>query len=85
MVEPMARKQVLVQLDDALVDRLDRFASALDQSRSELIRRAVDTYLDACEEAGEDAVTVAAYLRIPEDPAELAAFEALALQAWPDR
>ncbi|MGZ5213295.1 MAG: ribbon-helix-helix protein, CopG family [Actinomycetota bacterium] len=81
----MARKQVLVQLDDALVDRLDRVASALDLSRSELIRRAVDAYLDACEEAGEDARTVAAYLRVPDDPAELAAFESLALQAWPER
>ena len=50
----------------------------------ELIRRGVDAYLHACEEAGDDARTVAAYLRVPEDPAELAAFEALALQAWPD-
>jgi metal-responsive CopG/Arc/MetJ family transcriptional regulator len=84
MVATVGRRQVLVQLDDALVGRLDRVASALDVSRSELIRRGVDAYLDACEEAGEDARTVAAYLRIPEDPAELAAFEALALQAWPD-
>jgi metal-responsive CopG/Arc/MetJ family transcriptional regulator len=68
-----------------LVGRLDRATSALDVSRSELIRRAVDAYLDACEEAGEDALTVAAYLRVPEDPAELAVFETLALQAWPDR
>lgn len=74
-----------MQLDDALVDRLDRAASALELNRSELMRRAVDAYLEACEEAGEDARTVAAYLRVPEDPGELAAFEALALQAWPDR
>jgi metal-responsive CopG/Arc/MetJ family transcriptional regulator len=80
----MARKQVLVQLDDALVERLDRVASALDVSRSELIRRGVDAYLDACEEAGDDERTVAAYLRVPEDPAELAAFEALAAHAWPE-
>ena len=85
MVTSVARRQVLVQLDDALVGRLDRVASALDLSRSELIRRAVDAYLDACEEAGDDARAIAAYLRVPEDPAELAAFEALALQAWPDR
>jgi metal-responsive CopG/Arc/MetJ family transcriptional regulator len=85
MVAGVARKQVLVQLDDVLVGRLDRAASALALSRSVLIRRAVDAYLDACEEAGEDALAVAAYLRVPDDPAELAAFEALALQAWPDR
>ena len=85
MVAGVARRQVLVQFDDALVDRLDRAASALELNRSELLRRAVDAYLEACEEAGEDARTVAAYLRVPEDPEELAAFEALALQAWPDR
>jgi len=85
MVTSVARRQVLVQLDDALVDRLDRTASALELNRSELMRRAVDAYLEACEEAGEDARTVAAYLRVPEDPKELAAFEELALQAWPDR
>ena len=84
MVIGVGRRQVLVQLDDALVGRLDRVASALDVSRSELIRRGVDAYLDACEEAGDDARTVTAYVRVPEDPAELAAFEALALQAWPD-
>ena len=81
MVGTVARKQVLVQLDDALVGRLDRASSALDLNRSELIRRAVDAYLDACEEAGEDARTIAAYLRVPEDPVELAAFQSL--QAWP--
>ena len=85
MVAGVARKQVLVQLDDGLVGRLDSVASALDLSRSELIRRAVDAYLDACQEAGEDARTIAAYLRVPDDPAELAAFERLALKAWPDR
>ena len=76
---------MLVQLDDGLVHRLDRVASALDLNRSELIRRAVDSYLDACDEAGEDARTIAAYIRLPDDLRELAAFETLALQAWPDR
>ena len=85
MVSRVARKQVLVQLDDVSVDRLDRVAAGLDLNRSELIRRAVDVYLDACEEAGEDARAITAYLRVPEDPAELASFETLALQAWPDR
>ena len=49
------------------------------------VSAAVDAYLDACQEAGEDARTIAAYLRLPDDPAELAAFEELALKAWPDR
>jgi metal-responsive CopG/Arc/MetJ family transcriptional regulator len=84
MVDRMARKQVLVQLDDALVSRLDGAAEALDRNRSELIREALTAYLDAAEEAAWDARTIRAYLEVPEDPAELEAFEALALQAWPD-
>jgi metal-responsive CopG/Arc/MetJ family transcriptional regulator len=84
MVERMARKQVLVQLDDELVERLDGAAEALHRNRSELIREALAAYLDAGREAAWDAQTIRAYLEVPEDPAELAAFEALALQAWPD-
>ena len=83
MVAAVSRKQVLVQLDDTLVARLDRAAAALALNRSELIRRAIDAYLDACAEAGDDARTIEAYLRVPDDPIELAAFQAL--QAWPDR
>jgi metal-responsive CopG/Arc/MetJ family transcriptional regulator len=82
MVAQMARRQVLVQLDDGLVDRLDRAAEALGRNRSELIREAVSAYLDACREAGWDVRTVRAYLEIPEDPAELDAFARAA--AWPD-
>jgi metal-responsive CopG/Arc/MetJ family transcriptional regulator len=80
----MARKQVLVQLDDALVERLDRSARALELNRSEVIRQAVDAYLDACEEAVWDARTIRAYLEIPEDLAELEGFQRLAAAAWPE-
>lgn len=84
MVLGVARKQVLVQLDDALVERLDRSATALELNRSELIRQAVDAYLDACEEAAWDTRTVRAYLEIPEDLAELEGFQRLAATAWPE-
>ena len=84
MVTRMARKQVLVQLDDALIQRLDRSAGALGLNRSELIRQAVDAYLDACEEAAWDARTVRAYLELPEDLAELDGFQRLAATAWPE-
>jgi len=79
----VARKQVLVQLDDALIRRLDRSAGALELNRSELIRQAVDAYLDACEEAAWDVRTVRAYLDIPEDIAEMEEFQRLAA-AWPE-
>ncbi|MBA3691181.1 MAG: ribbon-helix-helix protein, CopG family [Actinobacteria bacterium] len=80
----MARKQVLVQLDDAIVDRLDRSAEALELNRSELIRQAVGAYLDACEEAAWDARTVRAYLEVPEDLADLDGLRRLAATAWPE-
>jgi metal-responsive CopG/Arc/MetJ family transcriptional regulator len=83
MVTRMGRRQVLVQLDDALVDRLDRSAGALELNRSELIREAVRAYLDACEEATWDLRTVRAYLEVPEDPHELEALQRLAASAWP--
>jgi predicted transcriptional regulator len=82
MVDRMARRQVLVQLDDDLVARLDTVAAALDRNRSELIREALAAYLDAGREAAWDARTIRAYLEIPEDPAELEAFMRVAV--WPD-
>lgn len=84
MIAGVARKQVLVQLDDELVDRLDRSAEALELNRSELIRQAVGAYLDACEEAAWDARTVRAYLEVPEDLAELDGLQRLAATAWPE-
>jgi len=63
----VARKQVLVQLDDALVEALDTQAQAAGISRSELIRRAIADHLRDIEWAEHDAVAVAAYRRRPEE------------------
>ena len=82
MVTGVTRKQVLVQLDDELVARLDTAAEALDRNRSELIREALAAYLDAGREAAWDARTIRAYLDVPEDPADLEAFARVAV--WPD-
>ena len=82
MVEPMARRQVLVQLDDELIARLDSAADALERNRSELIREALGAYLDAGRQAAWDARTIRAYLEVPEDPAEVEAFARVAY--WPD-
>jgi metal-responsive CopG/Arc/MetJ family transcriptional regulator len=78
----MARKQVLVQLDDTQVGALDELASAADVNRSELIRRAIDLYLEAARERVEDLRYAEAYERTPEDLEELAAFRSIA--AWPE-
>ena len=43
----MARREVLVQLDDDLVDHLDRLAKTLGTNRSELLRRGAQAVIDA--------------------------------------
>jgi predicted DNA-binding protein len=80
----VARKQVLVQLDDAQVAALDRLAERSGESRSELIRRAIDRYVEAVREAVADIRYAEAYERVPEDLDELAGLRALGAEAWPE-
>ena len=84
MLDPMARRQVLVQLDDDLIARHDRLVTALDTNRSDVIRRAVTAFLRAADDAGDDARHLEAYLRIPEDPAEFAGLERAGFEPWPE-
>ena len=84
MILRMARTQVLVQLDDAQVAALDALARAADESRSELIRRAIDRYLEAVGEAIADIRYAEAYERVPEDLEEFAGLRTLAAEAWPE-
>ncbi len=83
MVFDMARRQVLVQLDDGQVAALDRLADAADDSRSELIRRAIDLYVEAVGEAVADLRYADAYRRFPEDLEEFSALRGVALAALP--
>jgi len=62
----MARKQVLVQLDDALVEALDTRAQGTGVSRSELIRRAIASHLRDLDWAEQDRAAVGSYRRAPE-------------------
>ncbi len=84
MIPSVVRKQVLVQLDDAQVAALDRLAASAADSRSALIRRAIDLYVAAVGEAVADLRYAEAYERVPEDLEEFAALRMLALQAWPE-
>jgi predicted transcriptional regulator len=84
MIVDMARVQVLVQLDDAQVDKLDTVAATVDDSRSELIRRAIDLFLAAVDESVADVRYAEAYRRAPDDPEELDALRTLAAAAWPE-
>jgi metal-responsive CopG/Arc/MetJ family transcriptional regulator len=74
----MARKEVLVQLDDALVARLDELAARSGVSRSELIRRGAAAVLEAAELADADEALISSYRSIPQDPALIEAAARLA-------
>ncbi len=82
MMVGMVRKQVLVQLDDEQVTSLDLLADTSEESRSELIRRAIDLYVEAVGQAVADVRYARAYERTPEDLDEFAALRASA--AWPN-
>ncbi len=64
----MSRREVLVQLDDELVGRLDQIAKALGTSRSELLRRGARAVIEADSLRTADEELVAAYRRHPLDP-----------------
>ena len=79
----MARREVLVQLDDELVERLDALAATLGTSRSELLRRGAHAVLGAEELAAADRDLEAAYRRQPPDPALLRSAQRLAAETSP--
>jgi metal-responsive CopG/Arc/MetJ family transcriptional regulator len=81
----MARRQTLVQLSDELLALLDERAVRTGQSRSELIRVAVERDLAADRDAAIDAAIVSGYERVPQESdawADVAAREAIAEEAW---
>lgn len=80
----MGRKEVLVQLDDDLVDRLDRLAGKQGTSRSELLRRGAAAVLEAAERAQADQALQDAYRRMPQDPVIVAAASRLAALTVPE-
>lgn len=61
------RKQVLVQLTDELLKKLDEVADLKGVSRSALVRDAVERYVVAESEAEMDRRLVEAYTRLPDD------------------
>jgi metal-responsive CopG/Arc/MetJ family transcriptional regulator len=79
----MARREVLVQLDDQLVRILDELAVRLGTSRSELLRRGAQAVITAEDLAGADRDLVAAYRRLPADPALVQSARRLAARTAP--
>jgi len=80
----MPRKQVLVQLDDELVERLDQLAASMEVSRSELLRRGALAVLEAARLDQAERALVAAYQRQPQDPVLVATARRLAAETVPD-
>jgi metal-responsive CopG/Arc/MetJ family transcriptional regulator len=82
----MPRRQTLVQLTDELLGALDERAARRGTSRSQLIRRAIETYLAGDEDAASDAAIVEGYTRIPppeHDPwAKAAASRSIRAEPW---
>jgi len=80
----MGRREVLVQLDDELIERLDRLAAEQGTNRSELLRRGAAAVLEAAELAAADRALQESYRRIPQDPAVVIAATRLAAHTAPE-
>lgn len=76
--DPMARRQVLVQLDDALIESLDSLAAELGTNRSELLRRGARAVLSAAALRRADERLVTAYRTEPQESDLIAAAARLA-------
>ena len=79
----IARREVLVQLDDELVARLDELARTLGTNRSELLRRGAQAIIAATGLAHADQELVAAYRRQPPEPALVRSAARLAARTAP--
>ena len=80
----MARREVLVQLDDDLVARLDEVAKREGTNRSDLLRRGALAVLTALDLEEADRELQAAYRRIPQDPLWVEAASRLASETVPE-
>ncbi len=67
----MARREVLVQLEDGLIKELDRIAKERGTNRSDLLRRLARGLIKADEELKADIDLVAAYRAMPQDDSDL--------------
>ena len=80
----MARREVLVQLDDDLVEHLDELAKALGTNRSELQRRGAHAVIDVEYTRAADLDLITANRRQPIEPALLRSAARLASRTTPE-
>lgn len=83
---PMARRQTLIQLDDARIAALDERAARSGRSRSDLVREAIDLLLAAGDDAAIDAAIVEGYRKFPPPKLDAwtveAALDAIREEPW---
>lgn len=79
-----ARRQILVQMEDELVDQLDELVQQTGQNRSELIRRAARSLVAGFENVEKDRRLVEGYRRHPQDADFAEAALKLAVETWPE-
>jgi len=80
----MARKQIIVELDDDMVEALDRIAQRESSSRSDLLRRGARAVVLFAEWAEADTNLMDAYKEHPDEApiVEALAREAATSQDW---
>lgn len=81
----MARTQTLIQLTDRLLAALDQYAAQVGRSRSDVIRSAIERYLEEVLQDEIDRAVVDGYKRTPQEPdtyIEAAAKDSIAAEPW---
>lgn len=80
----MATSKVGISLSDQMLQLIDAECSRSGLTRSEFIRRAVESTFETLDEQAADQAYAESYLRDPEDPAVTEAVERLATEALAD-
>ncbi len=80
----MARRQVLVQLDDDLVSQLDELGERTGLNRSEILRRSALAFLEMDALRRADAAFYASYRETPQDLGVVEMAAHLSRRAWPE-
>lgn len=80
----MARTETIVQLTEPLVALLDRVAAARRVSRSQVIRDAVEAYLETEQQRELGRQMADGYRRMPQDEAEVTWADRRRRESWDD-
>lgn len=81
----MARAQTLVQLTDRLLAALDQHAAKVGRNRSEVIRAAIEHYLEESLQDDIDRALVEGYRKQPQEPdpyIHAVARDSIAAEPW---